>query len=78
MLCCLPDCKGTDRGIFGNLHKVLNPPHRTTFSNHLSSSKPKDKINAFVKPSSLKSSTLMKPTASQLAKQNRAPQVGSR
>ncbi|KAF3448438.1 hypothetical protein FNV43_RR09151 [Rhamnella rubrinervis] len=72
------DCEGTDRGIFGNFQKVLNQPHGSTFYNHLTSSKPKGKVNTSVKPSFLKSSTLMKPTASLLAKQTCGPQVGSR
>lgn len=73
------DCEAMERGIFGNLQKVLNQPHgsSTEFYNYLSSYKPKGKTNPSTKASLPRSSTLMKPTASQLAKQNRAPQVGS-
>ncbi|XP_062074152.1 protein TPX2-like isoform X2 [Humulus lupulus] len=73
------DYEALQRGIFGNLQKVLNQPHglSTGLYNHLSSSKPKGKTNARVKASCNRSSTLMKPTASQLAKQNRPAQVGS-
>ncbi|KAH7514069.1 hypothetical protein FEM48_Zijuj11G0049400 [Ziziphus jujuba var. spinosa] len=76
------DCGGTERGIFGNLQKVLNQPYGLTTGltlyNYLTSNKPKGKVNSSVKPSFVKTSTLMKPTACQLAKQNQAPQVGSR
>ncbi|PON64089.1 TPX [Trema orientale] len=73
------DYEALGRGIFGNLQKVLNQPHglSTGLYNHLSSNKPKGKTNPSVKASFPRSSTLMKPTASQLAKQNRLPQVGN-
>ncbi|XP_008238684.1 PREDICTED: protein TPX2-like isoform X1 [Prunus mume] len=74
------DCGGMNRGIFGNLQKVLNQPHGTgtgmTFYNHLAGDKLKGKSKSSVKPSFPRSSTLMKPTASQLAKQNLKPQIG--
>ncbi|KAF4369556.1 hypothetical protein F8388_019425 [Cannabis sativa] len=73
------DYEALKRGIFGNLQKVLNQPHGLSSGlyNHLSSNKPKGKTIPSVKASCNRSSTLMKPTASQLAKQNRPAQVGS-
>ncbi|KAM1584627.1 protein TPX2-like isoform X1 [Malus sylvestris] len=66
--------EGMNRGIFGNLQKVLNQPNGAgtgvTFNSYLNGDKLKGKSNASVKPSFPRSSTLMKPTASQLAKQN--------
>ncbi|KAL5552213.1 hypothetical protein UlMin_002389 [Ulmus minor] len=71
-------CEAMNRGVFGNLQKILNQPHglSTGLYNHLSTKKSVGKAKPSVKPSFPKSSTLMKPTASQLAKQNRFPQVG--
>ncbi|XP_048435922.1 protein TPX2 isoform X2 [Pyrus x bretschneideri] len=72
--------EGMNRGIFGNLQKVLNQPNGAgtglTFNSHLAGDKLKGQSNASVKPSFPRSSTLMKPTASQLAKQNLKPQNG--
>lgn len=66
------DCEGMNKGIFGgNLQRVLNQPHGAGLTfNHL-----KGQNNSSVKPSFPRKSTLMKPTASQLAKQNRPPQI---
>ncbi|XP_010108085.2 protein TPX2 [Morus notabilis] len=73
------DCEAMERGIFGNLQKVLNQPHGASSGlyNYLFNYKPKGKTNPSTKKSLPRSSTLLKPTASQLAKQNRPPQVGS-
>ncbi|XP_050141585.1 protein TPX2-like isoform X2 [Malus sylvestris] len=72
--------EGMNRGTFGNLQKVLNQPNGAgtglTFNSHLTGDKLKGQSNASVKPSFPRSSTLMKPTASQLAKQNLKPQNG--
>ncbi|KAL6182070.1 hypothetical protein ACLB2K_043493 [Fragaria x ananassa] len=66
------DCGGTNTGIFGNLQRVLNQPHGAgLIFNHS-----KGQHNSSVKPSFPRKSTLMKPTASQLAKQNRPRQMG--
>lgn len=80
--------EGMDRGIFtklqsGNLQKFLNQPFVLTtgmaFYSHTSTGTLKAKAKSAVKPFFPRSSTLMKPTASQLAKQNRPVQVsGSR
>ncbi|KAM3687139.1 hypothetical protein ACJW31_10G054700 [Castanea mollissima] len=82
------ECEGMDRGIFtklqsGNLQKFLNQPLELTtgmtYYNHPYTDKLKAKAKSAVKPFFPRSSTLMKPTASQLAKQNRPVQVnGSR
>ncbi|KAL4602642.1 hypothetical protein ACB092_10G068100 [Castanea dentata] len=82
------ECDGMDRGIFtklqsGNLQKFLNQPLELTtgmtYYNHPYTDKLKAKAKSAVKPFFPRSSTLMKPTASQLAKQNRPVQVnGSR
>ncbi|KAG6634203.1 protein TPX2-like isoform X3 [Carya illinoinensis] len=78
------DCEGIVRGIFtklqsSNLQKVtsqqLELTTEMTFYNHTSTDKLKTKMKSTVKPSLPRSSTLMKPTASQLAKQNRPLQV---
>ncbi|KAK1565166.1 hypothetical protein Q3G72_020239 [Acer saccharum] len=72
------------KGIFtnlqgGNLQKVPNQPLNLTtgltFYNHISGDKVKAKAKSG-KPYLPRSSTLMKPTTSQLAKQNRPAQVG--
>ncbi|KAM1143299.1 hypothetical protein ACFX19_032752 [Malus domestica] len=72
--------EGMNRGTFGNLQKVLNQPNGAgtglTFNSHLTGDKLIGQSNASVKPSFPRSSTLMKPTASQLAKQNLKPQNG--
>ncbi|XP_048445151.1 protein TPX2-like isoform X1 [Pyrus x bretschneideri] len=72
--------EGMNRGIFGNLQKVLNQPNGAgtgvTFNSYLNGDKLKGKSNTSVKPSFPRSSTLMKPTASQLAKQNLKSQNG--
>ncbi|KAG6780987.1 hypothetical protein POTOM_013867 [Populus tomentosa] len=47
-----------------------------TFFHQKSTDKSKPKVKSSVKPTFPRSSTLMKPTASQLAKQNQTPQVG--
>ncbi|KAM5572690.1 protein TPX2 [Rosa sericea] len=66
------DCEGMNKGIFGNLQRVLNQPHGAGLTfNHS-----KGQINSSVKPSFPRKSTLMKPTASQLAKQNRPHHIG--
>ncbi|KAF5478389.1 hypothetical protein F2P56_004951 [Juglans regia] len=74
------DCEGMLRGIFTklrscNLQKVLNLPlelnTEMTFYNHICTDNLKAKVKPTVKPSLPRSSTLLKPTASQLAKQNR-------
>ncbi|XP_038724668.1 protein TPX2-like isoform X2 [Tripterygium wilfordii] len=79
------DCDGTDRGVLidvknCNLHKVFSQPSKLatglTFNNDTLINKLKGKMKSSVKPICPRGSTLMKPTASQLAKQNRPPQVG--
>ncbi|XP_050228802.1 protein TPX2-like isoform X2 [Mercurialis annua] len=78
------ECERTYRGVFTNLqnsqlHKVSNKPPAlptdlTSYNNtYTGLSKTKAKSN--LKPKLPRSSTLMKPTASVLAKQNRHPQV---
>ncbi|KAL2551631.1 Cell cycle regulated microtubule associated protein [Forsythia ovata] len=57
-----------------NLSKKL--PSGLNFYNHTMNDTSKTKTNLSVKPSFPRTSTLMKPTASQLAKQNRPPQDG--
>ncbi|WRX18605.1 TPX2 central domain - like 2 [Theobroma cacao] len=76
--------EGTNRGIFTDIQKVLqkalNQPFQLTAGfttyNYTSSDKLKDKSKS-VKSVIPRSSTLMKPTACQLAKQNRPPQVAA-
>ncbi|OMO80953.1 hypothetical protein COLO4_23829 [Corchorus olitorius] len=76
--------EGTNRGIFADIQKVLqkalNQPFQLTSGftnyNHTTSDKLKPKSKN-VKLFSTRSSTLMKPTASQLAKQNRPPQAAA-
>ncbi|XP_021298409.1 protein TPX2-like [Herrania umbratica] len=76
--------EGTNKGIFTDIQKVLqkalNQPFQLTAGfttyNYTSSDKLKDKSKS-VKSVIPRSSTLMKPTASQLAKQNRPPQVAA-
>ncbi|XP_010538773.1 PREDICTED: protein TPX2-like isoform X2 [Tarenaya hassleriana] len=76
----LPDYFATGNGIrsgvfttfqAGNLKKVPNQPlyKGTTFNNHIHTDKQKCRPKLSIKPIA-RSSTLMKPTASQLAKQN--------
>ncbi|XP_050375557.1 protein TPX2 [Argentina anserina] len=60
------------RGIFGNLQRVLNQPHGAGLPFNHSKGQP----HSSVRPSFPRKSTLMKPTASQLAKHNRPPQIG--
>ncbi|KAJ4712898.1 protein TPX2-like isoform X1 [Melia azedarach] len=77
------DCAEMNKGIFtnlqnGNLQKVQNQPLNLTtgltFYDHISH----DKAGAKSAKTSLpRSSTLMKPTTSHLAKQNRSTQVGN-
>ncbi|XP_062145639.1 protein TPX2-like [Alnus glutinosa] len=78
------ECEGIDRGIFtklqsGNLQKILNQPFELTtgmtFYDHMSTDQLKVKAKSTIKPVFPRCSTLMKPTASQLAKQNRPLQV---
>ncbi|KAK9277442.1 hypothetical protein L1049_006985 [Liquidambar formosana] len=79
------DCKGMDEGMFTNL-QTGNPQivqnqrveltTGLTFYNHMGEDNPKERTKSVVKPFLPRSSTLMKPTASQLAKQNRLRQVG--
>lgn len=78
------DCEGTVRGIFtrlqsGNLQKFFNQQLESntevTFYKHAATDQPKAKAKSAVKPFLPRTSTLMKPTASQLAKQNRPVQV---
>ncbi|GMI64037.1 TPX2-LIKE PROTEIN 3 [Hibiscus trionum] len=76
--------RGSNRGIFTSiqkvLQKVLNQPFQLTTglatSNHISTDEPKAKSNG-TKLFMPRSSTLMKPTASQLAKQNHPTQVAT-
>ncbi|CAK9173123.1 unnamed protein product [Ilex paraguariensis] len=79
------DCEGITAGIFtslqsGSLQKFQNRPQQLptglTFYKHMVKDNTKAKIESFVKPYSQRTSTLMKPTASQLAKQNRPRHVG--
>ncbi|XP_022719687.1 protein TPX2-like [Durio zibethinus] len=75
---------GTNRAAFTNIQKVLqkalNQPFQlttgTTTYNHIPSDKLKAKFKG-LKPLMPWSSTYMKPTASQLAKQNWSPQVAT-
>ncbi|KAJ0106691.1 hypothetical protein Patl1_18605 [Pistacia atlantica] len=79
------DCAGMSKGIFtnlqsGNLQKVPYQPLDLTkglkFYDHMST----DKVKTKAKPAKTftpRISTLMKPTTSQLAKQNKAAQVGN-
>ncbi|KGN55955.2 protein TPX2 isoform X1 [Cucumis sativus] len=73
------DCQGANRGIFTNLRdrdvqKIHNQQLQftsgSTSHNHLSLNKPKVKPPSYVKPSKPRGTTLMKPTASHLARQN--------
>ncbi|PRQ17936.1 putative TPX2 central domain-containing protein [Rosa chinensis] len=68
------DCEGMNKGIFGNLQRVLNQSHGA--GTGLTFNHSKGQNNSSVKPSFPRKSTLMKPTASQLAKQNRLPHIG--
>ncbi|KAJ6705678.1 hypothetical protein OIU79_010371 [Salix purpurea] len=79
------ECERTYRGIFnniqsGNLQKVSNQRVELatglTFCHQKSTDKSKPKVKFSAKTTFPRSSTLMKPTASQLAKQNQPPQVG--
>ncbi|KAF8380405.1 hypothetical protein HHK36_027891 [Tetracentron sinense] len=79
------DNEGTSRGVLinlatSNLHKVQNEPQDLTtgltFYNHMAQDTLKAKTKSSIKPSFWRKSTLMKPTASQLAKQNRPQEVG--
>ncbi|CAO2820023.1 unnamed protein product [Amaranthus hypochondriacus] len=56
-------------------HLHDGPPRGLTFFNHLAHDIKKTKTKSLAKPCIRKSSTLMKPTASQLAKQNQQRQV---
>lgn len=62
--------------VFFSLFNLYNCFPGMTFYNHLAGDKLKGKSKSSVKPSFPRSSTLMKPTASQLAKQNLKPQIG--
>uniref|UniRef100_A0A5B7BNU3 TPX2 central domain-containing protein n=1 Tax=Davidia involucrata TaxID=16924 RepID=A0A5B7BNU3_DAVIN len=79
------DCEGMGRGIFtflqsDNLQKFQNRPQQLptglTFYNHMKKDNSKAKTKSAVKPPFSRTSTLMKPTASQLAKQNPSRQMG--
>ncbi|XWS38469.1 hypothetical protein CRYUN_Cryun19dG0133900 [Craigia yunnanensis] len=74
--------EGNNRGIFTNILKViqkaLNQPFQLTTGLTTSNHIPNDKLKAKSKSVKLfmpRSSTLMKPTVSQLTKQNQPPQV---
>ncbi|KAK6947671.1 TPX2 central domain [Dillenia turbinata] len=76
---------GLDKGTFttmqsGILQKIQNQPQQfvtgLTFNNHTTKDVSKAKTKPSVKPHFSRSSTLMKPTASQLAKQNQPLKVG--
>lgn len=78
------ECEGIDTSILtklqsGYLQKILNQPLELTtgmtFSHHTSTDEPKSKAKSAVKAVFPRSSTLLKPTASQLAKQNHPHQV---
>lgn len=77
------DCDGMNAGFSmgpkSNVQKFQNHPHnlRTgfTFCDHTGNANFKSKTKSSLKPSFPRTSTLMKPTASQLAKQNRQPQM---
>ncbi|KAJ9706732.1 hypothetical protein PVL29_001953 [Vitis rotundifolia] len=79
------DCGGTGGTITnlqsGYLQNVYSQAQESisglTFYNHMLNDNPKAKTKSTVKSVLPRSSTLMKPTASQLAKQNRPHQVGS-
>ncbi|KAG7015631.1 Protein TPX2, partial [Cucurbita argyrosperma subsp. argyrosperma] len=73
------DCQGSNRGIFTNLrdgdvqklhNQQLQFTSGSTSYNHPSLNKPKVKASSCVKPSKPQSTTLMKSTASHLARQN--------
>ncbi|XP_038906022.1 protein TPX2-like isoform X2 [Benincasa hispida] len=78
------DCEGANREIFTNLRdgdvqKIHNQQLQFTSGsksyNHLSLNKPKVKPPSCVKPSKPRGTTLMKPTASHLARQNLPTQL---
>ncbi|XVF51611.1 hypothetical protein PTKIN_Ptkin04bG0198100 [Pterospermum kingtungense] len=73
--------EGTNRTIFTDIQKVLqkalNQPFQLTTGSTAYNYMPCDKLKAKSKGVKPRSSTLMKPTASQLAKQNRLPQVAT-
>ncbi|KAK2989143.1 hypothetical protein RJ640_027217 [Escallonia rubra] len=61
---------------FGHEHSTMDVSNRgLSFYNHMMNDNLKAKTKSNMKPSSSRPSTLMKPTASQLAKQNRPRQV---
>ncbi|XP_022759453.1 protein TPX2 [Durio zibethinus] len=76
--------EGNNRGIFTNIQKVLQKALKERFQlttglttfNHIPNDKLKAKSKS-MKPFMPRSSTLMKPTVSQLAKQNLPPQVAT-
>ncbi|KAF2313180.1 hypothetical protein GH714_009630 [Hevea brasiliensis] len=80
--------EGMYRGIFANLqsgnlqklsHRPLEMGTGLAYYNHTSSYKSRAKVKSNAKPNLPRISTLMKPTASMLAKQNQPPQIdGSR
>ncbi|KAM7531201.1 hypothetical protein LguiB_034611 [Lonicera macranthoides] len=82
------DCEEMDCGILqdikhSKLQKFENQLHhlpkddlRFTFYNHMKNDNCRARAKSIVKPCFPRTSTLMKPTASQLAKQNRPHQVG--
>lgn len=76
------DCGGTitnlQSGYLQNVHSQAQESiSGLIFYNHMLNDNPKAKTKSTVKSVLPRSSTLMKPTASQLAKQNRPHQVGS-
>ncbi|KAA8522308.1 hypothetical protein F0562_012981 [Nyssa sinensis] len=80
------DCEGMDRGVFTNLQSGIlqnfqNQPQQLptglTFHNHMTKDNSKAKSKSAAKPPFSRTSTLMKPTASQLAKQNPSRQMGN-
>ncbi|KAF9689426.1 hypothetical protein SADUNF_Sadunf01G0091000 [Salix dunnii] len=79
------ECEGIYRGIFtniqsGNLQKVSNQRVEIatglTFYHHKSTDKSNPRVKSTVKSTFPRSSSLMKPTASQLAKQNQPSEIG--
>ncbi|CAL5429782.1 unnamed protein product [Camellia sinensis] len=78
------DSEGMNGGILtlqsDSLHKFQNQPQQLPteliFYNHMTKDNSRAETKSVVKPSFPRTSTLMKPTASQLAKQNQPRQVG--
>ncbi|XP_061357794.1 protein TPX2-like [Gastrolobium bilobum] len=72
----LPFRSGNISGLLGGVHQdFATRPLQLTTGMTFSSKTISGNLNSKAKPAMMKGSTLMKPTASQLAKQNRAPRI---